>query len=915
VRITWAWRLVEWWLSRRLPPESVDAVLGDLQDDYTRRLTGSSRFATDYWILSEARSVVRAFRSDRGQPAPAAWRRWLAAGIVAAARSLGRAPAVTALVILTLGVAFGANVAVFGLLDRLVLRPLPVDQPDRLFVVSAPGLPGPFLSSLGIGSRGPGGTTIRGASLPFYRRLRDRVPVFSDAAAQTRKLVTMTTGAEPFESRGALVTGNYFQMLGVAAALGRTLTEVDDDEPDGSMTPIVITHGFWTRHFGTDPGAVGRIIHLNQHAATIVGVAPSGFAGTVAGDSIDFFAPVSASDQIAPGGPYRYDSPQLSIYTVTARLHAEVGAADAERMANAVYRTLLAEAIEQLPGFTDERGYFARARLTLTPGGYAWSQQSTLSRRLTDSLWLLMAMVGLVFVVAAGNVSNLMLARGTARAREVAVRKALGATRRRLLGEQLIETAMLVVAAAGTGLLLSHWSVSLLPAILGVDELPPGVTTDPDGRAWVMTGLLVVVAGTATWAGSAFRITRPGAEDVLRSSGGPALPAATTTWRRGLVVLQVALSVALLCGAAVLTRSLVKVASVDAGFVAEGVQTFQLHRPVNDRAAVPAAEALELDGLIESVRGIPGVTAVTTTSHLPLAGGGSGTWVVADGRQDDGPATLTDIVTVGPDYFSTLFKPLRSGGDFTAADRVGAPATAIVNESLARALFGAPDAVGRRLALQGSGTELEIVGVASDGPNRTLRSPAAPELYVPMLQNPTWSRMSVVVRSDRLIDYAEARDAVGRLSPSWAVTSLASLGDQVSATMSRDRMLAGLSVTFALLAAILAAAGIFGLTAIQAQRRTPEIGVRLALGATAASVHRLLAREAMVVAGTGSAAGLLTFVLSSRYLESFLFELSPADPLSLALAVLVLVGASLIAGIIPASRATRGGPSRALRVL
>ncbi len=912
----------------RSPPRIAESILtlfyrgeagkelaGDLEEEYrflaAARGPGSAR--RWYWWQAVRSVAVRLCwaRRPRAAEPRLGRRRRPALGILTAVRSLVRAPGVTLLVIVTLGAAFGASISVFGLLDRLVLRPLPIEDPAALVIVNAPSPPVPYLKTLTTSSRAADGMTVHGASYPFYELLRDRVPVFAATVAQRRTIVAMKTGADPFESRGVLVTGNYFKVLGVGAALGRTLTP-DDERVHEVATAVVLSHGFWTRHFGGDWGILGRTIQLNQHASTIVGVAAEGFVGTGVGEAINFFAALPAADLISPGGPFRYDSPQTNIYTVMARLADDVDVSSAEETANAVYRTLLAEAIREVPGFSDRRRFYAAAHVTLMPGGYASSQQSPLSRSLTDSLWLLTAMVGLVFLVAAGNVSNLMLGRGTARAREIAVRKALGATRARLLGDHLTETAMLVAVAAGFGLLLAHWSVALLPTLLGVDVLPTGVTSAPDHRAWIATGLLSVVAGAGMWAGSAFRITRPEAGGVLTSAASLSGAPATQSWRRGLVGTQVALSVVLLCGAAVLVRSLANLTSVETGFVADGVQTFMVRRPASEAPGSKAAGVLE--ALREGLAGLPAVSAVSMTSQLPLAGGGSGTWVVGDDDPAGEPATLTNIVVVGPNFLSTLGMPLLAGRDFTTADRAGRQTVAIVNESLARALFGTADAVGRHLGYQHKTPDMEVVGVARDRPNRSIRSPAEPELYVSLLQDPGLSRVSFVVRAQGTLTYATARAALSPLSPDWTVTAFSSLSDLVSDSLSRDRMLAWLSGAFAFLASLLAVAGVFGLTTVHAQRRTREIGVRLALGATVASIHRLLLREIAVVASLGALAGLTIFVLMSGYLGALLFDLSPVDPVTLGIATAALVGVSFFAGTIPVSRATRGELSRALRV-
>jgi predicted permease len=457
-----------------------------------------------------------------------------------ALRSIIRSPGLALVVITTLGLALAANIAVFSLLDKLVLRPLPVEKPSELVILSAPPLPS-GTASVSVGFRGKGSQAIRGMSYPLYAGLRDRLNVFQGVLAQFRVRATMLAGAEPLQTNGVLATGNYFELLGVKAFLGRTLTP-DDDRIAGGSPLVVITHGFWLRQFGGDPSVLHRTIRLNKVPMTIVGVLAPGFTGTVAGEVPDFFVPLcmAASFIRIPG--FRYDAIGFNLYTAMARLAPGVDAKQAERLAEQVYQQLLADAVRQAPRLTDEdRRLIASSHLSLLPGGYASSQPSALSRDLNTPLTLLMAMVALVLIVAAGNVANMLLARGEARSRETAIRFALGSTRWRLLREYLIESLLLCAGAGTLGFLLASWTSSLAPVALNVESLPAGVTSAPDYRASMVVILLSLTTGFGIWMASALRATGSSALPALIEHAGVGGHPRALHWRRGLVVAQVSL--------------------------------------------------------------------------------------------------------------------------------------------------------------------------------------------------------------------------------------------------------------------------------------------------------------------------------------------------------------------------------------
>lgn len=835
-----------------------------------------------------------------------------------ALRNLARAPGFSIAVVVTLSLALGANASVLALLDRLILRPLPVKEPGSLVAVHAPRLPerpsgsGPIVSI----SSGSGRT---GLSYPLYAALRSRVPAFTGMLAQTHATATMMVEGTPVGVEGRLVTGNYFELLGVKAALGRLLTPDDDALPDGS--PVVLSHGLWQRQFGGDPAILNRTIHLNRHPMTVVGVAAQAFTGTAAGAAPDFFAPLrlgGALSGMPPGlkANFRFDSPNFHMYGVMARLAPGRDLKQAERAADRVYQQLVAAALGPGTGASQARRDYDKRRsefrLQLSPGGYASSEQSSLSHDLRTPLLLLMAMVGLVLAIAAGNVANLFLARGEARSREIAIRFALGASRWRVLRALLVESLLLTLTAGGVGLLLARWTTGLAPVLLNVERLPDGVTPAPDLRIGVAVMVLSLAAGLCIWAASApravGRATLTGLAAHIQAGARR-----TMRWRRVLVVAQAALSIVLFCGSAVLSRSLIRLMSVDPGFSVDNLYSFWLNP---GRAGYDAGRSNAiLAQVFEVLGGVPGVKGVSIATDLPLSGRGMGTGVNRDQRsgEDRGEPVDTDIGHVSPGHLANLGIAMMAGREFSRDDVRGAKVV-VINEALAQRLFGKNDPIGRGVGIDGGLPEWRVVGIAKDvksGP----RTPAKLIMYQPYnFQDPV-STAGFALRAEKGVHLTSemVRTAVRRVETAVAVEEFAGMPEQAARALYRDRMLAWVSVSFAILAALLCAVGIFGLTSFSVAKRAQEIGIRMTLGATRASIQWLVMREVSVMAAIGCALGLAVFLFAGRVLSTMLFELTSSDPASLVAGAAVLGGTAFLAGFMPAYRATLVDPARTLR--
>jgi len=830
-------------------------------------------------------------------------------------RGFGRAPWPVILIVLTLGLAIGANSATFSLIDRVALRPLPVEKPYEIVMVHAPRLPY-RLPSVSVG-----GGRLKGMAFPLFQSLRAELRRPFSAMAACR-FCNLTVSAEPsaVEILGHAVTGDYFSVLGLRPLVGRTLTPADDGQRDGPAI-AVLNHGFWKQQYGGDPSIVNRTIRLNNVPFTVVGVLAPGYSGMAAGQRPDVFVPVAMGDQLMPlrrrySPVYAWDGVTFSVYIVIARLAPGVTREAAEREVRACYQRLFDDVVrDESVKLTAKTLELYRANSPeVIPAGTVGSTQTGPQRNLEVPLRLLLAMTAFVLLVAVGNVANLLAAAGARRGHEMSVSLAFGARRWDLLRPRLVEAVALALLSGAAGLLLAAWTGDLVPSLLGVGEDLAGINTRPDARVVAFTAAMSLLTALLIWLASALLVTRRAALPSLvagRADATGRRPGATLG--RGLVIVQVSLSLTLVCSAALLGRSLANALSVDPGFDAEHVVGFT----VNPRAVGYDGDRLEqyLGTLVERARALPGVSHVAVSSMMPLSGRAASTEVTGP-RQQAGHATApyADVFEVSPDFFPTLGLGLVAGRAFDDRDTKGAPRVVIVNETLARLLVDRPEAVGQMMGYEDVPASLQIVGVARDGRSR-LKAPASPTLFLPRAQTNGGGTVNVLLRVPRAetASAAAVTEMVRRLDPGVAMSAFAGLGALARDALLRERMLAGLSLVFASLAGLLAAMGLAGLTSVNVTRRTREIGVRLALGASRGSVERLMLREVAVLVGAGVAAGLALFLSANRVLRSLLFEISPNDPVTIGLAIAALAAIGVVAGLVPARRAARVDPAVTLR--
>ena len=814
-----------------------------------------------------------------------------------ACRLLRRSPAFTLVALLSLGLGIGANTAIFTLIDTVLVKTLPVDDPQRLFFVDNSG-------GKSGGSNGP--------PYPCFERLRDHNRFLSSIAAFDTRMFKVSIDGVPERVRGQYASGSYFDLLGIRASRGRILTPADDSEPGrgGPDGPVaVISDGFWTRRFGRDPAVLGKSVRVGTQWVTIVGVTPPGFFGLQVGAPLDITIPMMLVEQ-------GLQSKQSWWLSVIGRLAPGANVEAARADLEALWDAYLTEV--GMP--RDKRGYFSGIALVPAARG-----ANVLRQTYAEPLMIVMAIVGVVLLIGCANVANLLLARATARQNEMAVRLAIGASRGRLVRQLLTEGVVLVSLGAGAGLLFARWGASFLIAVLAGPA--DRVVLDPrlDLRVLGFTAGVSVATALLFSFAPALRATRVDAAKPGAAGG-------TTTHNhlgRALVVVQVTLSVLLLCGAALFLRTLHNLNKVPSGFDRDGVLTMQVEATVPGRTVPPKTPAeFRADharlgaiwsGFIERVREAPGVSSAAVATMNPLSGWYRGVKIAIQGPLQ-GPEKDRGIsinqVTDG--YFETTGIRLLAGRLFTPRDRSGSLRVAILNDTAARAFFGDESPLGRKVNFPGQRVqdEFEIAGVVADTRYRDLRTPDGRMAYVPLEQaiDPI-TNVAVAVRGPGDVTRLapSIRAIVTETVPGGFVTGITTMEQNVEMSLVRERMLALLATFFAALALILACIGLYGVMAYRAARRTREIGIRIAVGARPQSVQWMMVRETLLLVTIGAALGTLASLAANRYIAGQLFGVTPRDPMAIAVALSVLVIVTVAAGYVPARQASRIDPVKALR--
>jgi predicted permease len=822
-----------------------------------------------------------------------------------ALRALIRTPFLTAVAVVSLALGIGANAAIFSLFDQLLLRPLPVPAPERLVNLAAPG-PRP-----GYGSCGMAGDCDMVFSYPMFRDLERGQRSFTGIAAHVVFPVNLASrGQTPISGVGLLVSGSYFPVLGLTAAVGRLLTPADD-QIIGGHPLAVLDYDYWATRLGSDPGVVGRILVVNGTPLTVVGVAPRGFRGTTLGVQPKVYAPVTMRGVLYGGTDFAYRRDYWAY--LFARLKPGVTLERAASEINALYHPIITDVEAPLQEGMSEQtmARFKAKAVTLEDGRRG---QSTVHKQTKTPMTLLLALTALVLLIACANIANLLLARGANRAMEMAVRLSLGATRGRVMRQLLVEACILAVLGGAASLLVARWTLYGIGAIVPAEQAAM-VHLGLEPAMLIFTALVSVTTGFAFGMFPALHSTRSDLVTTIRANAGQLTGARTAArFRNALVTAQIALSMALLVAAGLFIRSLINITRVDLGLNPERVITFALSPELNGYSN--ARSQVLFQRTEAELRALPGVSAVTAADVGVLAGRNRSRSVSVEGFKkgpdtDDG----SHLNEVGAGFFRALGIPLLAGREFTAADAGRSPRVAVVNEAFAKKFGLGRAAVGKHMSVYSDKLDIEIVGLVKDAKYSEVKDAIPPVYFLPYLQDSTLGALNFYVRTaqnpEALMRPVTA--LIAKLDPGLPVEGLKTLPQEVKERVFLDRMISTLSAAFAALATLLAAVGLYGVLAYTVAQRTREIGVRMALGADARRVRRMVIRQVGRMALAGGALGVGAALALGRAAGSLLFGLKGTDPAVMLLSAAVLGAVALGAGYLPALRASKVQPMQALR--
>jgi predicted permease len=823
-----------------------------------------------------------------------------------AVRMLLKSPAFTTVAVLTLALGIGANTAIFTVVNALLLKMLPVKAPHELVAVGDPGY---------VDTRWHGTPATDYFSYPLYRELRDRTSVFQGLVAASSEDgidVDASSIGSASEQRitARLVTGNYFPVLGVKAAAGRLLTESDDTQ-DGANPVLVLSYGYWQRQFGLSPAVLGKNIRLNGSPFTIVGVAQPTFKGDVVGEDFSVFAPLSMQSQITRDSSYRSD-PRISWLLLLGRLKPGVSVEQAKANVNFAFQ----QALKGTYGSSlrpEDLSDIKGSRIKVSPGA---TGLSGLRAEYRLPVLLLMGIVGLVLLIACVNVANLLLARNAVRSKEVSVRLSIGASRGRLFRQFLTESLLLAFLGGACGVLLAIWGVRLLLATFSssADSLP----LSPDLRVLAFAIAVCLITGILFGLAPALRAANAKINFNLKNAvSGPTRSG--WGWGRVLIAGQVALSVLVLFGATLLVRSLQKLVTQDLGYDSARIIVAR----VGASAAGYKGEALKhlARDLADRLATIPGIRGASYSRNGLFSGGETSNAVLVPGfnaaTRDEREARQD---SVGPGYFGALDIPILMGRGIGPQDTASFQRVAVVNQAMAKYFFRGENPVGRQFEIDNpeeKGKFITVIGVSKDTKDHGefLRANPLPRFYVAFQQESRPLRFVLEVAAGRNADAAigDVRSQIKAVDTNLPIDSVQTVTQRIENSVGSEIALARLSAFFAVLALLLASIGLYGLMSYAVAGRTREFGVRMALGARREDVMQLVLGEGMLLVAAGLAAGIPLALAGSRVLRGFLFGLKSSDPLSLIAVIVLLAVVAVLAGLIPARRATKVDPMIALR--
>jgi len=819
-------------------------------------------------------------------------------------RTLRKSPVFLAVAVVSLALGIGANTAIFTLINQLILQPLPVKDPEQLVMLAGRG------RHYG-GNNGPDRI-----SYPMYREIRDQNQVFSAMFCTFPSTVSATFQGATELIGADFVSGNFFPALGIGAAVGRVFN-ASDDLIQGGHPLAVLSYGYWRARFGAEPGIVGKQIVVNGRALTIIGVSRAGFDGVEPGRAPQIRIPITMKDDLPRSGFPRLNNDRFRWTQVFGRLKPGMAMEQAQAGLQPLFHQIMNREVTEAP-FAKASPFvkqeFLKMWMEVMPGSKG---RSNLRKTYSKPLFALMGIVGLVLLIACSNLANLLIARASARQKEIAVRLALGAGRGRLIRQLLVESLMLAAAGGSLGVGLAVMIDQALIDFLPSGHTPISLSSTPDWTVLGFTFAVSLLAGALFGLVPALQSTRPELANTLKDEASSVVRGGSAGLRKGLVVAQVSLSLLLLIGAGLFLQSLRNLKTLNPGFEVKNLLAFDVD-PTMSRYD-PKWSSDYYRRLSERLNALPGVEAHTFAVVPLLEGNEWDNWVTIEGysaKQDERPDPHMQYCS--PGFFKTLKIRLLAGRDFDERDDAGAPKVAIVNQKFVKKYFGGADPVGRHVGMgidPGTKTDIQIVGVVADTKYESLRDDIPYELYIPSEQKGFADGGTVYVRAsgDPTNLFNTLRAEVRAVDASVPMYDMRTLDHQMELSLLTERLLSTLSSVFGCLATLLAALGLYGVMAFMVARRTREIGIRMALGAGQGSVVWMVLRETLTLAGIGVAIGLGGAYGITRLIQAQLFGVEPTDLLTMAAASLGIAAVTTLAGYIPARRATGIDPMSALR--
>lgn len=799
-----------------------------------------------------------------------------------ATRMFVKHPGFALIAVLMLALGIGANTAIFSIITAVLLRPLPYDHAERIYHVWDNNL-----------ARGVQEVLV---SYPKFSEWKAQSNSFDGVAAFTPRSFGLKAEGEPEQAQGARVSADFFQVMGVKPILGRTFS-AEEDAPGGNQV-AVLSYEMWHSRFGASQGIIGRTVILDGKITTVIGVTPADFNfpedETMLWVPRVFEVPAPAPERVKLGAGF---------LAVVARLKPGVPAS---------------QALAEIETIDDSYRQHFSSNIDIDNGSKLVPLQEQIVGDIKPTLLILQGAVIFVLLIACANVANLFLARTAGRRRELAMRKALGASRRRLIRQLLTENILLALIGAALGLVVAMLAIKLLAAI-NPGNLPRLKEVGLDSSLLLFTLGIAVLTGIAVGLAPALLSSRVDLNEALKESGRSATPSLRRHRLRSLiVVVEVALALMLLISAGLLIQSFIRLRNVNPGFDARNVLTMQISLP-RSKYAEPAAQADFFKRLIERVGVLPGAQSVGVVNYLPLAGGNIRFYFNVEGRTRLGPGRdpVVSVRSISQEYFQALGIPILRGRAFTDHDLDGNPKVAIINETMAKRTFSGENPIGQRLATSsnyGPDGWMTIVGVAGDVKHTSLEGQTVEEMYMPYQQSP-WTSMYLVARTaaDPASLSGAVRNEVFSLDKDQPVFNLRPMSEVISSSVAQPRFTVFLLGSFAGVALLLAALGIYGVMAYSVTQRTQEMGIRMALGATRASIFKLVIWQGIILALIGVVIGVGAAFYATRVMKSLLFGIGLTDPLTFIVVPLILVAVALLACYLPARKATKVDPVIALR--